>query len=255
MVTQTSISLAGRTVLITGASSGLGTHFSRLVAKAGAGVILAARRIDRLHALVEEIERDGGRAAAVAMDVTDEASIIAGFDAAEQLMGPVDTVIANAGISHAGVALSLTADDFDSIMTVNVRGSFLTAREGARRMAMRERKDNRIIFIASIGGLKALPGLTAYSTSKAAVVMMGQSLAREWINKGINVNVLCPGYVRTELNSQWFDSEGGAKQIAGFPRRRLMVSDQLNEMLLFLASTSASAVTGSVFKIDDGQTL
>jgi len=255
MSTPTSVSLQDRTALVTGASSGFGMHFSRLLARAGARVVLAARRIDRLHALVEEIEQDGGRAAAVAMDVTDESSVIAGFDEAERLLGPIDTVIANAGISNPGAALSLTVDDFDAMMAVNVRGAFLTAREAARRMVKAGKDDNRIILVASIGGLKPLPGVATYCTSKAAVVMLGQCLAREWLNKGIAVNVLCPGYVRTKLNAEWFDSDAGAKQIAGLPRRRLMVAEQLDDMLLLLASPNASGITGSVFKVDDGQTL
>jgi len=247
--------LAGRVALVTGASSGLGAHFSRVLARAGATVAVAARRVEPLRALVAEIERNGGRAAAIPMDVTDEASVQAGFAAAEAALGPIDSVIANAGISVAGLAVKIDADDFDRIMAVNVRGTFLTAREAARRGIDRGATNLRIVLIASIGGLKALPALTAYSTSKAAVVMMGQGLAREWINKGTTVNVLCPGYVRTDLNGEWFDSPGGQKQIDGFPRRRLMTAEALDDLLLFLAGDASEAVTGSVFKVDDGQVL
>lgn len=247
--------VSGRTILITGASSGLGEYFAKLMAGAGAKVVVAARRIDRLQDLVEQIRRVNGTAIAVSMDVTNEDSVIKAFNQAEQEIGPVDSVIANAGISHVGSALAIKADDFDHIMAVNVRGAFLTAREGARRM-IQHKADGRITLIASIGGLAPLAGLTAYSTSKAAVVMLGQSLALEWMNKGINVNVVCPGYIRTELNSAWFDSEQGHKQIASFPRRRLMDCNQLDDILLLLASGSGSRfITGSVFKIDDGQLL
>jgi NAD(P)-dependent dehydrogenase (short-subunit alcohol dehydrogenase family) len=247
--------LLGRTAFVTGASSGLGTHFSRVLAQAGANVAVAARRIAPLEALVAEIERGGGRAAAIPMDVTDEASVQSGFSAAEAALGPIDSVIANAGISAAGLAVNINVADFDRIMAVNVRGTFLTAREAARRGIERGASNLRIVLIASIGGLKALPALTTYSASKAAVVMMGQGLAREWINKGTTVNVLCPGYVRTDLNGEWFDSPGGNNQIAGFPRRRLMKPEALNDLLLFLAGDASDAVTGSVFKVDDGQTL
>jgi NAD(P)-dependent dehydrogenase (short-subunit alcohol dehydrogenase family) len=250
-----SLPLAGRNALVTGASSGLGAHFSRILARAGAAVAVAARRIEPLHALVAEIEREGGRAAAIPMDVTDEDSVRSGFAAAEAALGPIDSVIANAGISVAGLAIAIDAADFDKIMAVNVRGTFLTAREGARRGIERGATDMRIVLIASIGGLKALPALTTYSASKAAVVMMGQGLAREWINKGTTVNILCPGYVRTDLNGEWFDSPGGLKQVAGFPRHRLMKPEALDDLLLFLAGDASRAVTGSVFKVDDGQTL
>ena len=249
------IDLSNRTVLITGASSGIGAHLARQAAAAGARVALAARRADRLDALVAEI---GPSAAAFAMDVEDEASVIAAYDAVEARLGPPDAVIANAGISIQGMALDIAVDDFDKVMGVNTRGVFLTAREGARRMIRAGSEQSgrgRIVLVASIGAHKVLPGLTAYCASKAATAMLGKSLAREWIRKGINVNVLCPGYIRTELNGDWFDSEGGAKLVAGFPRRRLMDEDDLTATALYLCSDAARAVTGSVFTVDDGQSL
>ncbi len=250
--------LAGRTVLVTGASSGLGLRFAKVFAEAGAKVALAARRMDRLKTLAAEIRDSGGHSHAVAMDVTDEASVIAGFDAAQAALGPIETVIANAGMNNEGLAVEVTADAFDQVMAINVRGVFLTAREGARRMmaaGSRDSRRGRIVLISSIGALKVLPGLTAYCTSKAAVVMMGKSLAREWANRGINVNVVCPGYVETELNADWFGTDGGEAQIASFPRRRLMEANDLDAMLLYLASDASRAITGSVFTLDDGQTL
>lgn len=253
-----SLDLDGRTVLITGASSGLGARFARVAAAAGAKLALAARRIDRLESLAREITAGGGVAYAVAMDVTDEASVIAGFDAAQAALGPIDTVIANAGMNSEGLATDVAAEEFDRVMAINVRGVFLTAREGARRMiaaGSRDSRRGRVVLIASIGAQKVLPGLTAYCTSKAAVVMMGRSLAREWANRGINVNVICPGYVETELNADWFATEGGKAQTAGFPRRRLMEADDLDAMALYLASDASRAVTGSIFTLDDGQTL
>ena len=161
-------------------------------------------------------------------------------------------------MNNRALATEITPEAWDEVMAINVRGVFLTAREGARRMmaaGSRESGRGRIILVASIGALKVLPGLTAYCSSKAAVVMMGKSLAREWANRGINVNTICPGYVRTELNSEWFDEEGGKKQIAGFPRRRLMDESDLDAMALYLASDASRAITGSTFTLDDGQTL
>ena len=250
--------LAGRVVLITGASSGLGLQFARVAAAAGAKVALAARRIERLEAIAAEIAEAGGVAHAVTMDVTDEASVIAGFDIAEAALGPIETVIANAGMNNEGFAVEVSIADFDEVMAINVRGVFLTAREGARRMmaaGSRESRRGRVVLISSIGAHKVLPGLTAYCASKAAVVMMGKSLAREWANQGINCNVVCPGYFETELNTDWFQADGGKAQVAGFPRRRLMEAADLDAMLLYLASDASRAVTGSVFTLDDGQTL
>lgn len=250
--------LTGRVALITGGSSGLGARFARVLAAGGAKVALAARRVERLEALAGEIAAAGGEALSVAMDVTDEASVIAGFDAAAARFGPVDTVIANAGMNNRALATEISAVEFDQVMAINVRGVFLTAREGARRMmaaGSRESGRGRVVLVASIGAVKVLPGLTAYCTSKAAVAMMGKSLAREWANRGINVNVVCPGYVETELNSEWFAEEGGKKQVAGFPRRRLMAEEDLDAMIAYLSSDASRAVTGSVFTLDDGQTL
>jgi NAD(P)-dependent dehydrogenase (short-subunit alcohol dehydrogenase family) len=250
--------LTGRTLLITGASSGIGAALARAAAKAGAKVAAAARRADKLNALVAEITAAGGTAQAFAMDVEDEASVVAGYDAIEAAFGAPDSVIANAGINIEGSALDISIEDFDKVLNVNTRGVFLTAREGARRMikagsASSER--GRILLVASIGAHKVLPGLTAYAASKAATAHMGKSLAREWARKGINVNVLCPGYIKTELNDDWFDSEGGQKLVATFPRKRLMETSDLEAMALYLTSDEARAVTGSVFTVDDGQSL
>jgi NAD(P)-dependent dehydrogenase (short-subunit alcohol dehydrogenase family) len=250
--------LTGRTVLITGASSGLGRRFATIYAQAGARVAVAARRQDRLEQLVDNLRAVGAKAIAVSMDVQDEASVIAGYDAVEEALGPIDSVVANAGINSEGLALDVALAEFDRVMSVNVRGAFLTAREGARRMiknGARETGRGRIVLIASIGAQKVLPGLAAYCSSKAAVLMLGKALAREWINRGVNVNVVCPGYIRTEINAAWFDSEGGAKQISSFPRRRLMEETDLDGVMLYLVSDAARAVTGASFTIDDGQVL
>ncbi len=256
-MTQT-ISLAGRNVLITGASSGLGLEFAKAAAAAGAKLALAARRTDRLESLAAEIERAGGRAVAVAMDVQDEASVIAGYDQAERALGPIDSVIANAGMNSVGLAADIEIAEFQRVLNVNLTGAFMTAREGARRMMTsfpREAQRGRIVLVASIGAHMVLPGAVAYCASKAGVAMMGKSLAREWANRGINVNVVCPGYIETELNADWFASEGGKKQLAGFPRRRLMEEADLDPVVLYLVSDLSKTVTGSVITLDDGQTL
>ncbi len=253
---MTTFDLTGRTLLVTGASSGLGRRFARIAADAGANVVVAARRADRLTTLVDEI--GAARALAVSMDVENEASVIAGYDAAERAFGVVDTVIANAGMNSEGMATDVSVEEFDKVMAVNVRGAFLTAREGARRMIAAGSKNTgrgRVVLIASIGATYVLPGLAAYCASKAAVLMLGKAMAREWANRGINVNIVCPGYIETEINTDWFVSEGGKKQVAGLPRRRLMEESDLDAVVGYLCSDAARAVTGSVFTVDDGQTL
>jgi len=247
--------LAGRKILITGASSGLGAQFARSCARQGADIILAARRLDRLEALAREI---GPQAHALALDVAEEASIEAAFDALSGQGRMPDVLINNAGLNAPGLAVDMTADDFDRVMNVNVRGLFLTARAFARRHidAQRSAADPaRIINIASIGGLVVLPGVAAYCASKAAVVMLSRSLAREWARKAINVNAICPGYIATEINADWLAEEGGQRMVAGFARRRLMDIGDLDGLIHLLAGPGGAKLTGSIFTADDGQSL
>jgi NAD(P)-dependent dehydrogenase (short-subunit alcohol dehydrogenase family) len=257
-MSQPIYNLNGRTVLVTGASSGLGRRFALSLSGWGAKVVLAARRMDRLQDLLAQITAAGGSAVAVAMDVQDEASVKAGFDAGEAALGPIDTVIANAGMNLEGMAVDIDIEDFRKVLDINITGAFLTAREGGRRMIEAGSKQSgrgRVVIIASIGAHTVLPGLAAYCASKAGVAMLGKALAREWANRGINVNVVCPGYIETEINSAWFQEEGGKKQIATFPRRRLMDDSDLDAVIGWLSSDASRAVTGSVFTVDDGQSL
>ena len=253
-----SFDLTGRTVLVTGASSGIGWRFGKILAASGAKVVLGARRIDRLGELKAEIEAAGGQALAVAMDVADEGSVVAAFDAAEAAFGAVDSVVANAGLNAGAGALKLAVEDFDAVMAVNVRGAFLTAREGARRMIANDaptRGHGRIVVISSITREHVFGGLAAYAASKAAVTQMSRVLARDWARKGVNVNVLAPGYMATELTDELWDHEAGRKLLAGFPRGRVMGLEALDPLLLYLCSDASAQVTGSVFTVDDGQTL
>lgn len=244
--------LSGRTALITGASSGLGARFGRILGQSGANVALGARRKDRLEALASEI---GASAAAIAMDVASEADIIAGFDAAEAAFGTVDTVIANAGIDGVGMITAMSEADIARTLQVNLTGAILTAREGARRMMAAGVAKGRIVLVASITAFEPSPGLVAYSASKAGVVQAARSMAREWARAGICVNTISPGYIRTAINDAWFDTEAGQKQVARFPRRRLMGEDGLDGIMLLLCSDAAEFVTGANFVADDGQTL
>ncbi|WP_395649775.1 SDR family NAD(P)-dependent oxidoreductase [Brevundimonas sp.] len=248
--------LTGRTALITGASSGLGARFARMLASQGVKVVAGARRLDRLTALADEIRAAGGRIEPVEMDVEDEASIIAAYDQSEAAFGTVDTIIANAGVNAQGPALDLPSDDLGQLLRINVQGVYLTAREGARRLiASPDSSRGRIILLGSVGSQRPLAGLTAYSTSKAGVAMLGKGLAREWARHGINVNTICPGWIVTELNAEWLAGEGGQKLIKTFPRRRVMNPDDLDGIVTFLASDAARTITGGVFAADDGQVL
>lgn len=250
--------LSNQTVFITGASSGLGLRFAHLLSAAGARVALAARRIERLETEVEALRAAGSQAVAIPLDVMDAGAIGAALDRAQVTLGPLSILVNNAGVSGDGAALSLPVDSFDQTFNVNVRGVFVAAREAAKRMTdsgVAEAGQARIINIASIAGLVQLPGLTAYCASKAAVVSLTQGLAREWAKRHIAVNAIAPGYIETEINSDWFATDAGKAQIDGFPRRRLMDPDALDQALLLLAGPAARFITGTVIKIDDGQSL
>lgn len=250
------VSLVGRTVLITGASGGLGERFARIAASAGGKVVLCARRTERLERIADEIMAEGGSAVPVALDVTDENSVQRAFDRAEAEIGVVDTVIANAGIEHSGSVFDITADQFDQVFAVNVRGVFLTAREAARRMQEAGQAERgRIVLVSSITGQSCAAGILPYSASKAAVSHMGRLFAREWARTGPNVNCISPGYIATDINREWFETEKGKKHIRTFPRRRLLNEDGLDGVILYLLSDAAKNTTGANFTVDDGQSL
>ncbi|RAK61193.1 short-chain dehydrogenase [Phenylobacterium hankyongense] len=250
--------LAGQVAIVTGASGGLGAHFARLLAAEGAAVALAARRLERVEALAREIAGEGGRALALRLDVADAAAIGPALDEAEAALGPLTILVNNAGVGGEGLALEVSVEDWDNTFAVNVRGTFLAAREAARRMiasGVAGRGEGRIVNIASIASHTVLPGLAAYCASKASVAMLTQSLAREWARRGIAVNALCPGYIETDINADWFRTDGGQKQLKAFPRRRLMDASDLDAAFLMLAGPAARAITGSVITVDDGQSL
>ena len=250
--------LAGRIALITGASSGFGAHFARLYASEGAAVVIGARRAERVAALADEINAGGGKALAVAMDVTDEASLIAAFDAAEAAIGVPDVVVANAGIVVPGRALDVSAEGIRSVVDTNFTGVYLTAREGARRMiaaGSKQSEKGRVILIGSITSHMTAQGDAAYAATKLAVQHLGRQFAQEWVRQGISVNTIQPGYISTESAGDWFDTDGGKAQIAGWPRRRLTDITALDEPMVFFASDASRQVTGAHLTVDDGQSL
>ncbi|WP_293901149.1 SDR family NAD(P)-dependent oxidoreductase [Phenylobacterium sp.] len=246
--------LAGRVAFITGASGGLGAHFARLLSRNGAAVAVSARRLERVAALAEELIAAGGRAIALRLDVADAHAIGPALDQAQAALGPVDILVNNAGMGGEGMALDLSIEDFDATFAVNVRGTYFAAREAAARM-MAAKIEGRIVNIASIASHTVLPGLSAYCGSKAAVAMLTRGFAREWARQGIAVNALCPGYIETGINDFWWPTEGGQRQLKGFPRRRLMDAGDLDAAFLMLAGPAARTITGSVITIDDGQSL
>jgi NAD(P)-dependent dehydrogenase (short-subunit alcohol dehydrogenase family) len=249
---MTHIDLTGQTAFVTGATSGLGRRFAKVLAAAGARVAVAGRRLDRLEALREEIGND--QVACITLDVTDDARLAPALDEAEAALGPIGILVNNAGVNVQGFVADQSAADFDAVFNTNLRGPLLLAKETGRRMIARG-KGGRIVNIASIGAFRVLPGLSAYCISKAGIGMMTQCLAREWARHDINVNAICPGYIETELNSAWFHSERGEAQIRSFPKRRLAQEEDLDGTLLLLVSDASRAITGSLITVDDAQSL
>jgi hypothetical protein len=245
--------LDGKHALVTGASSGLGWRFAVTLAAAGASVSVAARRTDRLEALRAEIEQAGGRAHPVAIDVTSVASVRAGVAAAEAALGPLDILVNNSGVSVTKRAGEVEEADYDFVMDTNAKGAFFVAQAAGRAMIAAKRP-GRIINIASAAGLRALGQLSVYCMSKAAVIHLTRALALEWGRYGINVNALCPGYIETEINRDYWETDGGRKLLALLPRRRVGKPEDLDGLLLLLASEHSGFVNAAVIAADDGLT-
>ena len=254
-----SIDLSGRVAFVTGASSGLGAQFARALSAAGAGVVLAARRVERLKTLRAEIEAADGDAHVVGMDVTDIDSIRAAVAHAETEMGTIDILVNNSGISIAGKLTDVTPDEYDQVMGTNTRGAFFVAQEVAKRMIARSKgaapgtfTGGRIVNIASMAGLRVLSQIGVYAMSKAAVVHMTRAMALEWGRHGINVNAICPGYIDTEINHHHWSTDAGQKLVQMLPRRRLGKPQDLDTTLLMLCANESHFVNGAVIAADDG---
>ena len=253
------VNFEGKIALVTGASSGLGSRFAKILAQAGARVVLAARRTDRLKELRAEIEADGGAAQVVQLDVTDYASIKSAIAHAETEAGPLDILINNAGVSNQQRLLDVTPEDYAYVMDTNLRGSFFVAQEVAKRMVARAKGDpkqqHRIVNIASVAGLRVVPQLGSYCISKAAVIQMTKAMALEWGKYGINVNAICPGYIATEINQAFFDSDDGRRLVASLPRNRVGVPEDLDGLLLLLAGEESRFLNGTIVSADDGMSV
>lgn len=253
------VNFEGKVALITGASSGLGARFAKVLAMAGAQVILAARRVDRLKELRAEIEAEGGAAHVVTLDVTDYASIKSAIAHAETEAGAIDILVNNAGVSGSGRLVDVTPEEYAFVMDTNQRGAFFVAQEVAKRMIARHkgdaRKQHRIINIGSVAGLRVVPELGLYSMSKASVVHMTKAMAVEWGKFGINVNAICPGYIGTEMNLDYLGSEQGQQLVNALPRKRVGKPEDLDGLLLLLAAEESHFINGAIMTADDGMSV
>ena len=243
-----------KTVLVTGASSGLGAQFCRALAAQGFTVIAAARRLEKLKALCAEIHNAGEKAHAVAIDVTDLNSFASAVDEAETMAGPIHCLVNNAGSSISKKAVEMTPEDFDFVTNLNLKGPYFLCTEMARRWITNGIK-GRIVNIGSVSDRKAMPGHTVYGTTKSAIARLSQQFAREWINKGICVNTLAPGYIKTELNEAYFDTPQGQGLANMMPRKRVGVPSDLDQAIVYLCQPNQDFLTGQTLVLDDGQCL
>jgi NAD(P)-dependent dehydrogenase (short-subunit alcohol dehydrogenase family) len=246
--------LSGKVALVTGASSGLGVHFARTLASAGASVAIAARRADRLASLQAELQKPGAKAAAVALDVQSGQSVSAAFDAAEKGLGAIDIVVNNAGISIVKPALEMAEEDWDAVVDTNLRGAWLVAQTAGKRWVAAKRA-GVIVNIASILGLRTIGQVAPYNASKAGLIHLTRALAMEWARHDIRVNAICPGYIETEMNSDFWKTPAGQRLIDRIPQRRIGKPEHLDGALLLLASEAGSFMTGSVLTVDGGHTV
>jgi NAD(P)-dependent dehydrogenase (short-subunit alcohol dehydrogenase family) len=254
-----SLDLSGRVALVTGASGGLGAQFAKTLSQAGAAVVLASRRMDKLKDLRAQIEAEGGDAHVVELDVLDLASIKSAVAHAETEVGPIDILVNNSGVSTTQRIQDVGEEDYDFIFNTNVRGSFFVAQEVGKRMLARSRgtapgtfSGGRIINIASMAGLRVLPQIGVYCMSKAAVVQMTRAMALEWGKFGINVNAICPGYIDTEINHHHWETEQGKKLVQMLPRKRIGKPQDLDALLVMLASGQSHFINGAIIAADDG---
>ena len=243
--------LDGKVALVTGASSGLGRHFAQVLAASGAKVALVARREDRIESVAREITEEGGEAIALPLDVTNRDEFDATLDRIEKELGVVDILINNAGIAVEGPTLDMDDEDLDRILDVNTKALWSLAKRVSDRLA-KLGKPGSIINIASILGLNASPTLSLYAISKAAVVQMTKAMALDLWRYNIRVNAICPGYFKTEINSDFFETVDGQKAVKRLPPRRLGQYEELDGIVVLLASDDSSFMTGTAIPVDGG---
>ena len=245
-------SLEGKVALVTGASGGLGAHFAETLARAGAEVILAARRRDRLDRVCEAITAAGGRARPLALDVTDAAGIDAAF--AELAAGPgrLDILVNNSGIAGSDLLADTSEAEWDRVVDTNLKGAFLVSRAA---LPLLKASEGAIINIASILGIGVLKRLASYAASKAGLIQLTKAMAVELARDGVRVNAIAPGYVETDLNRAFFETDAGKRLVAGVPMRRLGQASELDGALLLLAGPAGRFMTGATVVVDGGHTL
>jgi 3-oxoacyl-[acyl-carrier protein] reductase len=244
--------LSGKVALVTGSSSGLGVRFAQVLASHGATLALVARRADRLATVRADIEKAGGHALAIEADVTDRNAMTRAFDAAEKAFGTVTILVNNAGVVHAGRAVDLPEAEWRRVLATDLDAVFFWAQEAARRM-LAAGKQGAIVNIASVLGFGVDKGVVGYATAKAGVIQLTKALGYELAFKGIRVNAIAPGWIVTELNRDYLESEKGAAIRREIPAGRFGEARDLDGALLLLVSDAGRFIAGTTIVVDGGQ--
>lgn len=248
-MTDPLFNISDKVALVTGASSGIGAHFCKVLASAGVKVLACARRKDKLDALVADIRATGGEAEALIMDVTSRASIATAFDEAERIFGTPDIICNNAGVAVVKPFDQLEEKDWNFVISTDLNSVFNIGQEAAQRL-IKAKKSGSIINTASILGIGVSPGQSAYSSAKAGVIQLTRNMALDLLRHNIRVNAICPGYFKTEMNSDFFESAAGEKYINQLPARRLGNLEELSGVLMLLASDASSYISGAAIPVD-----
>ena len=251
---MTEAPLAGKAALITGASSGLGRHFALTMARAGADLALAARRVEMLESLAAEVAKTDRKAVAIQLDVADAGNVALAAEQTAAALGGLDILVNNAGMAPGDAALDVDEETWDRCMDTNLKGAWLMAQAAARQM-IRGGKDGAIVNIATIQSVRVQKGTAPYANSNAGQLQMTKALALEWARYGIRVNALAPGYIETDISRDFMQSEGGRRMLKAIPQRRFGKPEDLDGALLFLSSDASQYVTGVFLPVDGGHTL
>ena len=244
--------LAGKIALVTGGGSGLGRSMSLALSKAGAEVVVAGRRAEKLDNVVKEIKDKGGDSFSIVLDIQEENSIDRSLKRIATMDKKIDILVNNSGISGPSWAVEQESEDWDEVINTNLRGTFLMCREVGKSMI--KRKKGVVVNIASVAGMIGIQKLAAYSSSKGGIIQLTKTLAKEWAKYGVRVNALTPGYFLTDINKDYFSTESGRKMIENhIPLNRIGIDHELSGAIIFLASEASSFMTGSTLVIDGGQ--
>ena len=242
--------LDGKTALVTGGSGRLGAYFARLLASEGAKVAVAARRLDRLENLATEVQG----LVPIKMDVTDVDSIEKGIFEADSKLGGISILINNSGVANSNAALGVDEKEWDTVLDTNLKGAWLVAKSVAERM-INSGNGGSILNIASVLAFKVQKGTMPYGVSKAALVQLTRSLAAEWSRYGIRVNAIAPGYIETDINRNYLQSNAGRAMLKSIPQRRFGEPEDLGGIVVLLASDASAYITGALIPVDGGHTL